>query len=62
MAHKLDSSFQEEEQLEVGSLERGEVLGAHASIQITRLDTRELGQIVHHLLTEIMWDGREESE
>ena len=53
MAHKHYSSVNEEEQLEVASLEGGEVLGAHDSVQVTRLDTRELGQVVHHLHTSI---------
>jgi hypothetical protein len=25
------------------------VLGAHAGVQVSRLDTRELGQVVYHL-------------
>ena len=49
MAHEHYSPVNEKEQLEVASLEGGEMLGAHDSVQVARLDTRELGQIVHHL-------------
>ncbi len=49
VANKLDSTLQEIEQLQVAGLESGEVLGAHGGIQVSRLDARELSQIVHHL-------------
>lgn len=49
MAHKLDSSLQQIQQLQVSSLESGEVLRAHASIQVTRLNPRELCQIIYYL-------------
>ena len=38
MTNKLDSSLQQVDELEVASLERGEVLGADGGIEVTRLD------------------------
>lgn len=37
-------------QLAVRRLERGEVLGAGVGVEVARLDARELGHVVHHLL------------
>ena len=34
----------------VSGLERGEVLGAEVGVEVARLDARELGQVVNHLL------------
>ena len=38
-------------QLEVGGLEGRQVLGRDVRVQVARLDTRELGQIINHLKT-----------
>ena len=49
MADKLDSFLKEIDELEVASLECGQVFGAHGGVQVTGVDTRELGQVIHNL-------------
>lgn len=50
MAHEDDPRVDEVPQFEVGGLEGGQVFGGDGGVQISRFDTWELGQIVHHLL------------
>lgn len=49
VAHKLDPILQKIQEFEVAGLEGGQVLGAHGGVQVTWLDARELGQVIHNL-------------
>ena len=49
VAHKDGARIHQEAQLLVRGLQRGQMLGAEVGIQVTRLDARELGQVVHNL-------------
>ena len=49
MTNKFHSSLQQVDEFEVASFESCEVFGAHCGIEVTWLDPRELGQVVHHL-------------
>ena len=49
MANKFDSSLKQVDELEIASLERSQVLGAHVSVEVSRLDSGELGQVVYNL-------------
>lgn len=49
MANKFDSPLKQVDELEVASLECGQMLGAHVSVEISRLDSGELGQVVYNL-------------
>ena len=49
MADELDSSLEQVDELEVAGLERGQVLGAHGSVKVSRFDSWELCQVVHNL-------------
>ena len=49
VAYEAYSLLQQVEQLEVDGLQSGEVLGAHAGVQVPRLDAGELCQVVHNL-------------
>lgn len=49
VAHELDPHVDEETQLQVGGFEGGEVLGGDLGVQVSRLDPRVLGQVIHHL-------------
>ena len=50
MADKSNPVVDQEAQLQVRRLERRQVFRRRRHIQITRLDARELGQIVHYLI------------
>jgi len=49
VAHKDGARVHDEAQLLIRGLERGQVLRAEVGVQVTGLDTGELGQVVHHL-------------
>ncbi len=49
VADKCDSFFPQVQELEIGGLQGGDVLGAPVGIQVPCLDPREFGEIVHHL-------------
>jgi hypothetical protein len=48
--HEDDPTVLQKAQLGVRRLERGQVLGAEVGVQVSRLDPRELGQVVDDLL------------
>ncbi len=49
VAHKDGARVHDKAQLLIRGLERGQVLRAEVGVQVTGLDTGELGQVVHHL-------------
>lgn len=59
VAHEADARVDEEAQLQVRGLERGQVLGGDLGVQVSRFDARVLGQVVHHLEEERGGDGSE---
>ena len=50
VADKSDSVVDQKAQLQVRRLERRQVFRRRRHVQITRLDARELGQVVHYLI------------
>lgn len=50
MPEEHHPTVEEEAQLAVGRLQRGQVLGAEVGVEVAGLNARELGHVVHDLL------------